>query len=601
MSAKSGNAVATLERWIVGAAQGAAGHLGARILHHARCIPFARFSGFTLIIPFVALVAIPLLASDLVVLNAWIFDYSLPLDTSLRWLHGQVPHRDFETPIGAAYWLVQGWSVSLLGGADARSPILANFIAVGPIILGTFVLLRPRLSGGIFGLLLLAGVLLVISPRSPGDLPGQISFLAAYNKVGLAILAVLLAGLFIEPRDIRSRAGRFGDAAVIGLFLLWLVYLKVTFAGVALMGCLAALHYAPRNRAAIVYGIVLALCGSVLIEWSTGINAAYIDDIANAAAAGGALRLGKLLVDLDSSRLTIAVSVIAALLYWRLSRADETVRRANMVIAAGLFLAGVAALNQVHDNYLALSFVPLLVLGERALRERGVSGDVAAMPSYVPPVIGAAFLVITAMLSDAISSAHYYTAGKNTEVGEHPSSLCEDPQAPACRIVYQVIDTTDAAWARPLPSPSLAPSAPVSTGLPNGSDAQSIGAMLDACDSREDCLFWKIQEQLYDLLNQYVVADDTPLFLGFSNLLPYYYQTRPPKHVPAWLDVGRNISADAHPDPARFFSDVSLLVVPKVNFKVGKINGLNEIYRDDIPLYFDLLVETESWQIWRKR
>lgn len=595
MQASTYSAVAAVERWAVNLGAGLAGRVGGRILHHVHNIPKARFLGFTLILPFVALVAIPIMAADLVVLNAWIYDYTLPLDTAWRWLHGQMPHVDYQTPIGVAYWLVQGWAAALLGGADARSPILANFIAVLPIILGAIVLLRARLSGGVFGLAMLACVLLVISPRSPGDVAGQISFLAAYNKVGMSALAVLLFAMFVEPRSLRTRTGQAIDATVIGLFLLWLIYLKVTFAAVALVGCVAALHYAPRNRPAVLFGSALAVCGVALVDWFSGINAAYFKDIGEAAAAGGALRLGKMIVDVDSSRLTIVVFIVAVALYWRLSQAEAAVKRANAVVAVGLFLAGVAAMNQVHDNYLALSFVALLVLGQRSLSESGPSGAAKdKLRCFAPPLLGAAFLIVTAMLSDAISSAHYYSAGRGLAVGEHRSSVCDDPRAPVCRLVYQVIETTDAEWARPLPSPALAQT-------DASSEIESIGEMIAECDGREDCLFWKVQAQLYDLLNRSATADDTLLFLGFSNILPYYYQTRPPKHVPAWLDMERNISVESHPAPAKIFSDVSLLIVPKVNFKVGRISGLNELYRDDIPDFFDILVETDSWQIWRKR
>jgi len=592
--------VNTLERWVVGAVGGVGRRLGARLMVNAAKLPEARFSGFTLVLPFLAIVAIPLLISKSVTLNAWIFDYSLPLDTSLRWLYGHVPHIDFQTPIGATYWLLQGAATDVLGGLDARTPVIANFIAVLPIMAGAIVLVRSRLSGGLFGLLILATALLVVSPRSPGDIPGEISFLAAYNKVGLSILAILLVSMFVEPRKARSRPAQFFDATVIGLFLMWLVYLKVTFAAVAFVGGVAALHYAPRNRSEILLGTGIAALGIALIGWTAGINGAYFSDISDAAAAGGAIRFGKMLRDIDDSRLTIVVFLVSTILYWRLSTATQAVKRSNLVVSLGLFLAGVAAMNQVHDNYLALSFVALLVLAQKGVAE-ATSGQLDRPIGFVPPVIGAVALIMTAMLSDAISSVYYYTADRNFGPGGHPSSLCSDPDLPVCRIVYQVFDTSVLDWVAPLPSPTFSPSRGAGEPSAVTGHLQSISGMLEACDAREDCLFWKIQEQLYVLLNQHMRPEDRPFFLGFSNILPYYYQTQPPRNVPAWLDVGRNISEESHPDPETLFSDITVLVVPKVNFKVGRMSGLNEIYQDDIPVYFNLVAETDSWAIWRKR
>ena len=100
-----------------------------RVAVNVAKVPDARFSGFTLVIPFLALVAIPLLVTDLVTLNIWVFDYSLPLDTSLRWVYGHVPHIDYPTPIGISYWLLQGFATDLIG-IDARTPIIANFLRV---------------------------------------------------------------------------------------------------------------------------------------------------------------------------------------------------------------------------------------------------------------------------------------------------------------------------------------------------------------------------------------------------------------------------------------------------------------------------------------
>lgn len=593
--------VDVLERRVVGIVGDMGRHIGGRILVNAARVPNSRFSGFTLVIPFLALVAIPLIAADSVALNAWIFDYSLPLDTSLRWLHGQVPHIDFQTPVGIAYWLSQGLATEMLGGIDARTPIVANFIAVLPIIIGACVILRSRLSGGVFGLAVLAIALLVISPRSPGDVPGEISFLAAYNKAGLSILAVILIGNFVEPRRLRSKSGQSIDVAALAIFLVWLVYLKVTFAAVAVVGCVAALHYAPRNRLTIIFAAVFAILGIATVGWLAGIGSAYLSDLSAAAAAGSPVRFGKLLRDLGDSRLTIVVFVISLMLYWRLSAAGDAIKRGNLVVSLGLFLAGIAAMNQVHDNYLALSFVALLVLAQRGIPEKIDDQEIGRSKSFMPPLIGAVALIIPTMLADAISSVHYYSATKNFPVGGHPSSLCENPDVPVCRIVYQVFDTSEADWVSPLPNPEFSSETGNGNLSPGDSGSLSVSELLEVCDARDDCLFWKLQGQLYSLLNQHMRPDDKPFFLGFSNILPYYYQTQPPRNVPAWLDVGRNISEKSHPDPALIFSDVTVLVVPKVYFKVGRMPGLNEIYLDDIPAYFDLLAETDSWAIWRKR
>ncbi len=590
-----------IEGWASGTLGAMGRRIAERVLFHAARMRDARYLGFTLVIPFLALVAVPLWLADSVALNRWIFDYAMPLDMSLRWLHGHVPHLDFQTPVGVTYWLIQGWATDLMGGVDARTPIVANFLAVVPIVVGAWILLRPRLSGGLLGLAVLASVLFVISPRSPGDIPGEISFLAAYNKIGLSLLAVLLLAMFVEPRQVRTQKGRWLDGAVIGFFLLWLIYLKVTFAAVAVLGIIAAFHYAPWNRFSTGLAVAIACAGIILVDWFAGINAAYFGDVSSTAAAGPAIRYGKMLRDIADSRLTIVLYLACLVIYWRLSVAAPAVKRANVIVSLGLFVAGVVAMNQVHDNALAVSYVALLVLAQSAIDETAYDDEVRRWKSFMPPLIGAVALIMTSMLADAVSSARYYSATKHGGVGSHPSSFCDDPEIPVCRIVYQVFDTSEHDWVRPLPNPTFAATTGTVDVAERDADHLSIAAMLDMCNAREDCVFWKVQEQLYQLLNQHMQPGDKPLFLGFSNILPYAYQVEPPKHIPAWLDVNRNISADAHPEPEVIFKDVTLLAVPQVYFQIGRISGLNDIYKDDIPSFFDLVAETDSWQIWRKR
>jgi len=89
--------------------------------------------------------------------------------------------------------------------------------------------------------------------------------------------------------------------------------------------------------------------------------------------------------------------------------------------------------------------------------------------------------------------------------------------------------------------------------------------------------------------------------LGFSNILPYFYQLEPPRHVLAWSDVGRNLSAASHPDATGAFSDVTLLVIPRVDFGSGLEPGLLSIYADDIPRLFVKVEESDCWELWRRR
>ena len=48
------------------------------------------------------------------------------------------------------------------------------------------------------------------------------------------------------------------------------------------------------------------------------------------------------------------------------------------------------------------------------------------------------------------------------------------------------------------------------------------------------------------------------------------------------------------------FSDITVLVLPKVKFGSGMEPGLHPIYEDELPAYFSKIDETEAWSIWRR-
>jgi hypothetical protein len=576
--------------------------VGRRLVANAHELAAARFDGLTVAVPLLLLLSVPVLLGDQIILDSWWVDFALPLDTSLRWAHGQVPHIDYQTPVGAAYWLIEGLATELVG-VRPKSVVVANFLAAVPIALGGYLLARRRLSGGITGLFVLAVVSLVISPRAAGDMPGQVSFFAAYNKYGLAILAILLVTLFVEPRRAHGRLASAAEVGIVAFLLLWLIYLKVTFAAIAGAGALVALHYAPGNRRLVASALVVAALAVVGVGLLTGINEPYVRDLRLAAEAGPPFRWAKTLIDLYSSPVALFVLALSLVAYWRASGAEDRVRVANVVVTLGLFAASVLAMNQVHDKALPLTFAVLVVLAQRALGQRPAADDDAQaatrrLHAFVPPLLGATALVAIALVADLISVTFYH----RYQGDERLVAFCDDPEAPACSIVYNIFREDVAERMAPFPDPRVAATAPSPPAMtPAGEGYATIMELYENCDADENCLFWKLYEQLFVMLDGQVTKSDRPYFLGFMNILPYYYQVAPPRHVLAWIDFDRNLSRRSHPDPEVLFSDVTLLVVPRVDFDLGWVPELEELYGADIARLFIKIAETETWTIWRRR
>jgi len=537
----------------------------------------ARFGGALVVVPLLSLFAAALLLNEHVVISTYVVDYALPLDTGLRWLHGQIPHLDYHTPIGAAYWLFQGLAVELIG-LDARSPIVANFLAAAVLVGCGLPLLRARLAPGFVGVMAFAVVLMMISPRSVGDPPGQVSFLGAYNKMAIAGMILLLAILFLERRQAASRLATAGEAVLAAMLLVLLFYAKLPFAAVVVAGGIVSLYYAPTNRRLCVWALPIAALAVAMIAVGLGIGQAYLSDLAQASASVDMFRPRKALGDVIEGIPLLAVVVLAVVTYWRRAEATRREKVSNGVLVAGLMAASLLAMNQVHDHAWPMAFAILIILAQRALDDGG--------RAHIGPTLGALALVAYMLFADTISILVFATGQRNEAV----LAYCDDPERPLCRLKLANFKPHIAVRLSPMSETSDKPPPP----------PRSLSALYRQCDSDEHCIWWKMQEDLMRHLNRHVRPQDRPLYLGFMNVLPYHYGLEPPRGLLAWMDVDRNLSLAAHPEPQAMLDDVTLVVVPHMMQDMGYFPELMTIYGPAIRESFTAVEQNDQWSIWRR-
>lgn len=549
-----------------------------------------------------AVVALPPLFFGQLAIEMAIIDLPLTLDTAQRWRFGQLPHIDYQTPIGIAFWLVQGLGVEILGH-DPRSLFAANILSALAIGACGTVLVRRRMSKFMTALLMVGVLLIIVSPRLVGGPPGEIAFLAPYNKTGLALLAILMTAFLVEPRDAPSRRQLLADIVITAFLLIWLIYLKLNFALIAVACGIAAGYFAPANRAFNSAAIVLGAGVAVAFGVASGLGAAYLHDIQAIAAVNPLFRWQKLPFDLAGSSVSLIGFLLACGFYLLWSRAGLGDRMRTLLVALGMVFAGVLAMNQVHESALPLIFVALLGLAERARREPAENAPttgqrrLAWLARQVPLAV-AGLLVVAALYADVATMVVY----RDAQAGINTKPLCTDGAAPACRISLGFTDQVILADLPFMPVPVTHRAAPDQDAIAAVARAAPvIDLNIDACAADGRCIYWLLYHQLLLLLNQTMTVDDKPLFLGFANFLPYFYDVEPPRHVLAWFDMGRSLSADIHPDPDRLFADVTLLAIPDSDWPHIQEAGLEAAFAADIDRLFVKIAETDAWSIWRKK
>lgn len=190
-------------------------------------------------------------------INVFHNDALMLLDDGWRVLNGQVPHRDFSSPLGPLeFWIVGAGMLMTKGSAQGIALGTAGFAFV--IGVWGWLLARQRLPI-IFALL--ATTWLVFTAGSPTPLgfdPRYLSCAMIYNRQGYALLGIIL----VECAFARQHP-RFWGGFSSGVAIILLGILKLNFFGIAGLLLLASLPLRTEdiNR---VWGILGGSCATVL-------------------------------------------------------------------------------------------------------------------------------------------------------------------------------------------------------------------------------------------------------------------------------------------------------------------------------------------------
>lgn len=546
---------------------------------------------------FMALAVPPLLVETVVLGEGWPA-FSATLETSLRWQFGHVPHLDYHTPIGIAYWLGQGLAVEAIG-LDPKSGLAANLITGAVIALAGLFLVRPRLTGLTTAVLMTGIVLLILSLRPLDAAGGVIGDISGSERTGLAIVAVLLVTFFLEPRNQRRPVGAALESLLVAGFLVWLVYLDAYFAALVLLCGAAAMAFPSASRGLILEAVAFAALACVGIGFLTGIGIPYLVDIKAAIAAAPVLQISKLISDIQANLIPLATVIAALGFYVLLNRTDRQARTDTVAVTVVLVFASVLVMNRIDAGTLPLIFVILVVLTARARFTAGAPQQSRQtifsklhkmLPAYVPALAAAIALVGWAGGADLLSLKKYLSVSRD----DTASKLCEKAEIPACSIWLLSGDRVDTSL---LPNPSVNAAG---TAVPALEEAQTIDDYIALCGDDAFCLRRSVYAELVGLLNQVMEEGDKPLLLGVANPLPYYYDIEPPRNVLAILAPGRTVSLKHHPSAGTLFSDASILVVPNSERNPDYRGALLRFYEGGMARMFEVVVETDAWSIHRK-
>ena len=481
----------------------------------------------------------------------YVNDLLIFLDGAHRIASGQVPNRDFHTALGPLSYYIPAAGYLLTGSFGAAMPVGVGLfiLLLAPVMA---YVLDSRLSARIA--LPLAGLLLLVLsvPINLGERVADLSFAMFYNRIGWAVLALLLV-MYLPPRRTVPRQLLL-DAGCAATLALILLYSKISYGLVALAFLAMALLLSPRQRgwAAAALAIVVAMALVIEAFWRS--TAAYVADVLLASEVSGGIRGTPIdWFNTFSMNLTDAVlfALLAGLALWR------TRSFRDLLFYSFCAVAGFLLINQNFQNWGMIT----LFAGGAVAAETLLRADFRRVPGHQRrAAIAAPWLMIAFVLPTAIHCAialglHGFLASKRS--GE-------------------------------------------SFPLPNFESVRLVD-LWSPSDYRFGANYLNSLRNGTQALND-LVADPSRVFvMDFVNPFSAGLGLAPPRGDSSWQHWGRNLNNEHFVPPEELLADVKVVMEPKYPVERWTYDGLKRAYLPYVWDNFDFAGENVDWWVFVAR
>lgn len=526
-----------------------------------------------------AMATVPVIA-----INYTQHDVFIPLDAAWRTLQGQWPHSDFYSPLGLAYFWLHG-AAAWLWGLDGRLVIRADLLAL-PIVLVPAILLAWRRLDALAAVLLVA--LLSVLVTAPTFLDGPerlVAHLASYNRIGGGLCALVCLWALARPRPhpgaahlAAARLWNALEAVLLGLVLLVLLYLKITFFALALATlCVGCVTVRGAARAALPALAVVVLGALALEALHPGLLAAYLGDIRRAGAANTQLFRGYYTKD------AIVANVVPGLLIAAMAGGVAWLAPEQRRGVLGIVVVAAGAVLVATQNFGAFSPPLVVLIMLLAQRLPAAAGPEAGAPDTrapeARPVLQATglFAVLAVALPFLITQA----GGTAYHVGMTMKTTGVQLGAGRSDTLRDVV------W---FPNPLEKTFAPDSFTV---EDARRWNVMLPVD------VAGAILDDGLDLLRRDGLAGRRIANLAFSNPFGFALRAPSPHGGALWWDVDRTFVA-ARLTPAMVLGDAEVVMIPKLWWDYADVAALAGVV--DATLRQDFTPhDSRYWTAWVRR
>jgi hypothetical protein len=509
------------------------------------------------------------------------------VDAAYRLAHGQLPNLDYRTPLGVLSAVLPYFGLMIGGSFAAAMPVAlaAALLVLSPMLVWVLATrFRVYLAVPVGALL----ILLVAAPLITGDVPSRITMAMWYNRLGWAVLSVLLL-MWMPPNAQRPRAWLV-DGIVAAALVLILVYTKITFGliAIAFLAIWFALVRGARPAAALAGLICIAAAGGIELVWQ--LHRPYLDDILFAAQAGPPVRGG--LVQLLRTPLKFAgeVALLGLVIAQLVALRRASVR--DCVFFAFVLAGSLLIINQnSEDASLACLIAALAVAAERVCRTGGLEAGTTPRIARV-----ASFGLVLALIAEPLVYRSYALLMHYQEARNH----LDDPTRPLSLAGFSSKEYKNYAIV------SHGPEVLQAITRPGLDDATAFALLRDRTFIGAPNLL-STTEYLYTIgqgvnaLSSLDYQDKLIFNFDIVNPFPFVLGTPPQRGALYCHHLDRQYSLTTFLPAEVALGAVEIVLIPKFPMEIRDRAALLHLYGDYLRAQFAATVDTPYWTVWTRR
>ena len=495
--------------------------------------------------------------------SQWSQDLFIPLEGVLHIRAGQWPHRDFQTPVGSLWYVINALP-GLIMPVSARTTVVANLIVALIAAVAALAVCLGRMPRWLAGLAAFYIGLVALSPRQIGESYVHISNNATYNRYCWALIGVIaLAALLPAPGRRRDAT----DGVIAGLLIAVCFYIKVTYAAAGI-GFLGLTLFTVRRFAGWRFAVaaaVFALVAILGVGLATGDLPGYFADMHTAVVVlPDAVRPDAARFLLWQGLAGLVFSVLLALMAGARPTQMFTLRNTGVWAGPLTAAAGIAISLQNHPEPENPLLAVGLLVSWLALRAR------QAGPFRFPDALGLVAVTIGFLAPiTADLAAVRQTLVAPVDAGPATRWLVQT-HVPDLRIgtVY-----------------TAAPAPPT--------DAIPV----------TDLQIWAVWDEATRLLRPHLRGRHDVVVLPFtwSNPFPLLLDLPPVRHEAAWWDPLRTFNPTHRPDPDLLLGPVDFVMIPHDPTPDDAPAVMWASYGAQVQRDFQPVGHSRYWDLWARK